>query len=168
MPSCLADRSSDDEVGASHRLPLAATAQRWGKGCTIFGPARSTPHPRQLEVQRLGGKFVGVKPGYLNVAQSRARQYAEQAGSMLAPFGMAVPNAVDVIAETARALKLKPSVVWVAAGSGTLAKGLRLAWPRAEMHCVQVGVDVDVPGTQIHTFNKPYGYALPERAAPFD
>jgi len=158
--------ASSAEGGA--QVALAATAQRWGKRATVFGPARATPHPRQLEVQRLGGKFIGVKPGYLNVVQARAREYAECNGALLAPFGMAVPNATDVIAETAQALKIRPDVVWCAAGSGTLARGLRKAWPGAEFHAVQVGAPVDLPGAEIHVYPKPYAYVVPADACPFD
>ena len=157
--------ASSAEGGA--QAALAAIAQKLGKKATIFGPSRASPHPRQVEVMRFGGQFEGIRPGYLSVVQSRARDYAQKHGALLAPFGMDLPNAVDTIAETARSLKLKPDFIWCSAGSGILARGLRLAWPAAEMHIVEVGASVDVAGTIKHTFHKPYAWEAPSDWAPF-
>jgi hypothetical protein len=158
--------ASSSEGGA--QAALAYTAKKLGKKCTVFGPARANLHPRQLEVINLGGGLVPVRPGHLNVLQSRAHDFARRNGAMLAPFGMAVPEAIDVIADTASRLKVRPNIVFCAAGSGTLARGLQQAWPTAELHYVQVGADVDVPGAVKHTVNLKYQQAAPASWAPFD
>jgi hypothetical protein len=74
-----------------------------------------------------------VRPGYLSAVQKRAIDFAKRNGALLAPFGMAMPEAIDTIAHTATRLKVKPEQVWCAAGSGTLARALQQAWPKASM-----------------------------------
>jgi hypothetical protein len=160
--------ASSAEGGA--QTALAHVAKQLGKRATIFCAARAVPHPRQLEAQRLGAKFVPVRPGYLNVVQSRARAYCEQTGATLAPFGVKLPAAIEVIANAARQIKVRPAEVWCAAGSGTLATALRRAWPDAQVHAVCVGHKLtsdDVAGATLHEFGLPYKVALPASAAPF-
>lgn len=153
------------------QVALAACAQRWGKRAVIFGPARATPHPRQLQAQALGATFVAVKPGYLNVCQSKAKAWATKHGSHCLPFGAVTPQACPTIAETALALRIKPKYVWAASGSGTLISGLRKAWPTAEAHCVQVGHQLSpeqAAGAEVHDSGFKYSWAAPAEWAPFD
>jgi hypothetical protein len=160
--------ASSAEGGA--QSALAFVARMLGKRATIFVPARKTPHPRQIEAKRLGANIVAIRPGYLNVVEARARDYCKESHAMLAPFGMRVPGCIEVIAESARQINCKPSQVWCAAGSGTLAIALRRAWPDAEHHAVQVGhklTSADVAGAKIHEFPGPYSRALPATATPF-
>lgn len=157
--------ASSPEGGA--QVSLAHCAQRWGRRCTIFAAARQQLHPRQIEAQRLGARYEFIRPGYLNVVQSRARAYAQKSGGLLAPWGMKTDNAIHTIAEAAQCLKIKPDVVWAAAGSGTLANGLRLAWPAAEMHIVEVGAAVEVLGTIKHTTPYKYSQRAPTDTVPF-
>ena len=160
--------ASSAEGGAQSALAFVARAL--GKRATIFVPGRKIPHPRQLEAKRLGANIVPIKPGYLNVVESRAREYCKKSGSVLAPFGMRVPGCIEVIADAARRISCKPSQVWCVAGSGTLATALRRAWPEAEHHAVQVGrqlTSADVAGAKIHEYPGPYGRAPPATATPF-
>jgi hypothetical protein len=170
----LFDRSSEVVYASSAeggtQTALATVAKALGKRATIFAPARATPHPRQLEAMRLGAQLIPVRPGYLNVVQARARKYCEQSGATLAPFGMRVPGCIEVVANAARQIDVRPAQVWCAAGSGTLATALRCAWPDAEHHAVQVGHKLtrdDVAGATIHEFHAPYSHALPDWVCPF-
>jgi hypothetical protein len=43
------------------------------------------------------------------------------------------------IIKVARSLPIKPKEVWSVGSSGTLTRGLQLAWPDATIHVVQVG-----------------------------
>ena len=55
---------------------------------------------------------------------------------------------------------LEPEEVWCAAGSGVLARGLALAWPKARRHVVQVGREFapkDVAGASIHIYPRAFG-----------
>lgn len=157
--------ASPAEGGA--QTALAATAQTLGKRATILIAQRAKPHPRALMAKRLGAQVLQVRPGYLNVVQARAREYANSRGARLAPFGVDLPEAIEAIAAAARATGEEPDEVWCAAGSGVLARGLALAWPGAARHVVQVGralSDQDVAGARIHVH--PLSFAQRCRSAP--
>jgi hypothetical protein len=94
------------------------------------------------------------------VVQARARAYAKERGARLVPFGVDLPDAIKAIADAARATGLDPDEVWCAAGSGVLARGLALAWPKARRHVVQVGRTLtprDVAGARIHVHPLRFG-----------
>ena len=150
---------------------LAHVAAQIGKRATLFCAARKAPHPRTLMAQRLGAKVYPVSPGYLNVVQARAVEYADQTGAKLAEFG--IPQAVDAIAEAALATGLEPDEVWCASGSGTLARGLAKAWPWAARFAVQVGRDISARDTdgaivvkEPLAFGQPYRGAVPFPSDP--
>lgn len=143
--------ASPAEGGA--QTALATVARRLGKRATIFVAARSRPHARTLEAAWLGARIVPIRPDHLSVVQARARAYAKELGARLVPFGVDLPDAINAIADAARATGLDPTEVWCAAGSGVLARGLALAWPKARRHVVQVGRTLtprDVAGARIH------------------
>lgn len=148
---------------------LATVARQLGKRATIFIAQRASPHPRSLMAKRLGAKVLQVRPGYLSVVQARARAYCNHTGAMLAPFGMNVPGASAAIATAAQATGLDPDEVWCASGSGVLARGLALAFPKAKRHVVQIGRTLqtsDVAGARIHVYPKPFD-AEATRCPPF-
>jgi hypothetical protein len=151
--------ASPAEGGA--QTALAHVAAQLGKRATIFVAKRARPHPRSLMAKRLGAKLLQVSPGYLSVAQSRARAYCAATGACFAPFGMDFPAAIRAIADAARSTGLDPSEVWCASGSGVLARGLALAWPAARRHVVQVGRKLDnqeVAGAVIHAYPAAFGH----------
>jgi hypothetical protein len=159
--------ASPPEGGA--QTALAFTARAMGRRATIFVAQRATPHPRTLEAARLGAKVVPVSPGYLTVVQSRAREYCRNTGAFLIPFGADCPEAVEIIASAARMTGQQPDEVWCAAGSGVLARGLALAWPKARRHVVQIGRELspkDVAGATIHVHPRKFGERA-MTAAPF-
>lgn len=148
---------------------LAHVAASLGKRATIFIAKRAVPHPRSLMAKRLGAKVLQVRPGYLSVVQARARAYCAATGAALAPFGMNVPGAAEAIADAARATGLDPDEVWCASGSGVLARGLALAFPRAARHSIEVGralTATDVAGARIHHYPLPFDAPAPVRT-PF-
>lgn len=156
--------ASPAEGGA--QTALAWVAQERGKRATIFVAKRAQPHPRAWMAKSLGAKVLQVSPGYLTVVQARARAYCEQTGALLAPFGMDLPEAVQVIADAAAATGLQPDEVWCASGSGVLARGLATAWPNARRHVVQVGRKLspaEVAGAVIHEAGMPFAKALREQ-----
>ena len=159
--------ASPPEGGA--QTALAFTAKAMGRRATIFVAQRATPHPRTLEAARLGAKVVPVSPGYLTVVQSRAREYCRNTGAFLIPFGADCPEAVEIIAAAAHMTGQQPDEVWCAAGSGVLARGLALAWPKARRHVVQIGRELspkDVAGATIHVHPRKFGERA-MTAAPF-
>lgn len=139
---------------------LAWTARELGKRATLFVAKRAEPHARARMAKALGATVWQVSPGYLTVVQARARAYCAATGATLAPFGMDLPEAVETIAEVARVTGVDPDEVWCAAGSGTLARGLALAWPRARRHVVQIGREVsaaEVARATIHVHSRKFG-----------
>lgn len=129
--------ASPAEGGA--QTALATVARSVGKKATIFVAARAKLHARTLEAARLGARVVPIRPGHLSVVQARAREWSTRTGARLVPFGVDLPEAVKAIAAAAHSTGLDPDEVWCAAGSGVLARGLALAWPKARRHVVQVG-----------------------------
>lgn len=163
--------ATPQEGGA--QTALATVAAQLGKRATLFCAARGKPHPRVILGQRLGATYHQVAPGYLNVVQARAEEYAANSGTRLAPFGMDFVGAVDVIADAARATSLEPDEVWCAAGSGVLARGLAKAWPWASRYVVQVGrelayrdVDNAIIVKQPLPFEKPFRGDVPFPSDP--
>lgn len=144
--------ASPNEGGA--QTAIAHVAKRLGKRATIFIAKRKDAHPRPLMAKALGAKVYQVSPGYLSVVQARAKLYVDDhPGAMLMPFGADFPEATNAIAAVARLIKGAPDEVWCASGSGVLARGLALAWPKARRHVVQVGRQLtadDVAGAEIH------------------
>lgn len=150
--------ASPAEGGA--QTALATVAAALGKKATIFVAKRAQPHPRALMAKALGARVFQVEPGYLTTVQARAREYCQRTGATLAPFGMDVPEAAEAIAAAARATKIDADEVWCAAGSGVLARGLALAWPKARRHVVQVGrklESAEVAGATIHIYPRSFG-----------
>lgn len=150
--------ASPAEGGAQTALSTCAAAV--GKRATIFVAKRAEPHPRSLMAKALGAKVLQVSPGYLAVVQARAAAYAKARGATLAPFGMDVPEAIDIIAAAAAASGEDPNEVWCASGSGVLARALAKAFPRARRHVVQVGRKLnaaDVLGAEIHVHPRKFG-----------
>jgi hypothetical protein len=145
---------------------LAWAARETGKRATLFVAKRAQAHPRAWMAKRLGAKVYQVTPGYLTVVQKRARDYCEATGATLAPFGLDLPEAIDVIADAARATGVEPDEVWCASGSGVLARALAKAWPGARRHVVQVGRKLsagDVAGATIHVHPRSFGQVAASR-----
>ena len=150
--------ASPPEGGA--QTALAHVARALDKRATIFVAQRANPHLRTLEAARLGAKVVPVSPGYLTVVQCRARDYCRDTGAALIPFGAAIPGGIEAIAAAAGLCAVEPDEVWCAAGSGVLARGLALAWPKARRHVVQIGRELspkDVAGAKIHIHPRKFG-----------
>lgn len=137
------------------QIALAHAARAIGGSATIFTAKRATPHARTREAMRAGAKVLMVPHGYLSHVQAQARAYAATVGASLLPFGVDTPEAITALAAAAAALSIQPAEVWCAAGSGTLARALQLAWPTAQLCIVQVGRNVAVPGAR--------RYVAPER-----
>ena len=164
--------ASPAEGGA--QTALATVASQLGKRATIFVAQRAQLHPRTLMAKRLGAQIVLVSPGYLNVVQARTREYCQEHGARLAPFGFDVPEAIEAIAAAARSIGEEPDEVWCAGGSGVLARGLAQAWPNASRHVVQIGRTLgakDVAGAMISRLSQAVQMgdqewaAIPERPA---
>lgn len=161
--------ASPAQGGAQYAL--AFVARQLGKRATLFVAERRVPHPRQLEALALGAKVVLVPFGMLSNVQAKAREYAHATGATLAPFGMDTPEAIELIAQAACSLDESPDEVWCAAGSGTLCRALKRAWPRAHHVAVAVGRDIPsekVEGAELIRYPKPFEWTAPQPPFPSD
>jgi len=145
---------------------LAIIAEQLGKRATIFVAKRQVPHARTLMAKAHGAKIFQVHPGYLSVVRDRACRYCVATGARLAPFGFDLAWSTGAIAEAALTTGEPPEEVWCAGGSGTLARGLAKAWPRARLNVVQVGRDLTVASATMHKYRLPFG-AVARAKPPF-
>jgi len=126
------------------QIALAQVCARRGVQAHIFCAARKVRHSRTEDAARVGATIHEIPCGYLSVVTARARKFAEVSGAMLLPFGLDLPGMREAIAALAGTLPFTPREVWSVAGSGTLQRGLQLAWPDASFHAVRIGAVPDV------------------------
>ena len=131
------------------QIALAAACKAIGKNATLFIAQSKIKHSRSLKAAELGAELHEVPCGYLTVVQARAREYCQQTGARMLPFGLAFEEMVEAIAQRARMIPLTPTEVWSVAGSGTLQRGLQRAWPQAQFFAVQIGKTPDAGKAEI-------------------
>lgn len=136
------------------QIALAHAAATTGRRATVFVAQRRTRHPRTAEAHAAGAHIIEVPHGYLTNVQAKARQYANDTGATLLPFGFDDPTFATILADairTANPLHDEPAEVWSVAGSGTLQRALQAVWPDATFHAVAVGRTPDAGRATIHT-----------------
>lgn len=125
------------QISATH------LAHRYGKKAVYFMAKRDMAklHPAQQLGMALGGDYRWVPNGMLSVTQKRAKDYVAEDPSTraLLPIGLDHPTVVASFAKVAQSLPIAPAYVWSVGSSGTLSRGLQIAWPEAEVHMVTVG-----------------------------
>lgn len=125
------------------QISLARVCAHFNKKCILFMAKRKPEnlHPYQLKAIKHGAIIRGVENGMLSVTQKRARDYVAEHPDKrkLFPIGFDCPEVIQEITNLAKTLPVQPKEVWTVGSSGTLTRGLQLAWPDAEFHCVSVG-----------------------------
>jgi len=148
------------------QISLPVVCKRYGKKAVLFMAKRSMDklHPYQKRGIELGTDYRWVNMGMLNVTQAHAKWYAEEAPEIrrVLPIGLEHPTVLSSIIKVARALPVKPKEVWSVGSSGTMNRGLQLAFPDAEIHVVQVGHNMKereigraIHHTSLYKFDKP-------------
>ncbi|CAH6419458.1 Hypothetical protein HVR_LOCUS640 [uncultured virus] len=135
--------------GTVHGYGQVATAwccRTAGLICTIFLPRT---HPRTCMTKlaiRLGAIIIDVDPdnGYptTSVLAIKARTYAlKNVKCRLLDIGLDDPDFIKHLGEGIAKVSshIKPTRIWVAGGSGVLARALSRAFPESEICIVQVG-----------------------------
>ena len=157
------------EGGAQYAL--ATMAKHLGKRVTLFCAKRKVRHPRTEQALALGANVIELSPGYLSQVQAAAARYLEEYDGVarLLPFGVRFPGAEEAIADAADVTKVATGVdfdeVWCAAGSGLIARGLALSFPKAARYAVQVGHKLkpeDVAYAEIVEWSDPFKKTAPE------
>ena len=138
------------------QIALAHVCAMLGKQATIFVAMRKNPHERTLRAKAAGAKIYQVPCGYMTVVSARAREYCADRGAYLVPFGVNVPEAIEHFATAARQIPFVPAEVWACSGSGSLVRGLQMAWPNAKFNAVRVGAMPDVGRAKLWTAPEKY------------
>lgn len=122
------------------QISLSYACKKYGKKCTLFLPESNELHPNSQRAKDNGAKIIMVPVGFMKVCEARSREYiAEHKKAKLVPFGLVDDTIYGSIIKVARSLPIVPASVVTVAGSGTLNRGLQMAWPNAECHMVSVG-----------------------------
>jgi Pyridoxal-phosphate dependent enzyme len=152
--------------GGMGQVALALACADTGRQAVVFVAERRRPTKQTAWAAEVGARIVWVPHGYYSVVQARARQYADFRGARYLPPGLAHPDFEAAVAARARSLQLRPEVVVVTVGSGTLCRGLMAAWPGAQFIAVRVGMRPHCPGAQV--VDAPEAYTQPAlRPPPF-
>lgn len=125
------------------QISLPVVCRKYGKKAVLFMAERSMDklHPYQKRGLELGTEYHWVKMGMLNVTQAHAKRYTAESPETrrVLPLGLEHETVLASIIKVARSLKVQPKEVWSVGSSGTMNRGLQLAFPDAEIHVVQVG-----------------------------
>lgn len=126
------------------QISFAKVAARYEKKAVIFMAQRDMNklHPYQQEAISSGADMRWVPNGMLSVTEKRARDYVKEdpINRVLIPIGADHINVLACIVKVARYnIGMIPDEVWSVGSSGTLTRGLQLAWPDAQFNVVSVG-----------------------------
>jgi len=156
------------------QISLARLCTKYDKKAVIFMADRAVEkrHPYQLQAIQEGAIMNWVPNGMLSVTEKRARDYVSDnpTSRRLLPIGFDDPTVIASIIRVAQSMDVSPSEVWTVGSSGTLTRGLQLAWSDAEFHCVRVGHTGTYGRAKIYkssyAFNKPTKVLPPFPSAP--
>jgi len=145
------------------QISLSYLCRKYGKKAVIFMAERAWDklHDYQIEALKAGADMKWVPNGMLSVTEKRARDYVEQDPKVrrLLPIGFHHDTVIASIVRVALSIDVRPNEVWTVGSSGTLTRGLQLAWPDADFHCVTVGHKGDYGRAKTYRceipFNKP-------------
>ena len=129
------------------QLSLTLQANAYGKKAIFFMAQRSMQklHPYQQQALDYGADIRWVPNGMLQVTKARAREYVAQDPKkrILLPLGLEHPKVLEDIRELAKDIEIvyniKISEIWSVGSSGTLTRGLQMAFPDKDVHVVSVG-----------------------------
>lgn len=142
-------------------ISLTHVCNKYGKKATFFMAKRSVPTWHQQQVLDMGGTIHWVDNGMLTVTKSRARKYYERdtVNRRVLPLGLEHPTVLASIVKVARNLPVKPTEIWTVASSGTLNRGLQLAFPDVPAYAVEVGHKmIDYEKGRAITMRSSYAY----------
>jgi len=156
------------------QISLARLCRKYDKKAVIFMADRSVEkrHSYQLQAIEEGAIMHWIPNGMLSVTEKRARDYVAEDPThrRLLPIGFDHPTVIASIIRVARSVDIDPSEVWTVGSSGTLTRGLQLAWPKASFYCVRVGHSGNYGKSKIYesqyAFNKPTKVLPPFPSAP--
>jgi hypothetical protein len=124
-------------------ISLSYVCKKYNKKATFFMAKRKSITEQQQKVLDLGGNIIWVNMGMLNVTLSRAKKYYEEniTDRRILPLGLEHPSVFGSIIKVARNIVLPEEIseIWTVGSSGTLSRGLQLAFPNTPVNVVQTG-----------------------------
>mgnify|MGYP003644809777 FL=1 len=156
------------------QISLGHLCEKYDKSAVVFMADRAVEkrHPYQIEAINTGVDMRWVPNGMLSVTEKRARDYVQEDPKTrrLLPIGFDDDTVLSSIIRVARNQPFTPNEVWTVGSSGTLTRGLQLAWPNASFHCVCVGHSGDYGRAKTYRceipFNKETKVKPPFPSAP--
>jgi hypothetical protein len=127
------------------QVALAYACRDLGKKAIVYVPQGKRTE-LTLEAEMVGAEINEVPMGYLTNLNRKAKDRQGHGWDKikLVPFGFDDPIILNTIVETARKLPFTPKEVWSVMSSGTLSRGLQLAWPDAKVYGVQIGHNTSI------------------------
>lgn len=142
------------------QLALAYACRDFGKQAVITVP-KGKRYWLTDAAEELGAEIHEIPMGFLTNIQAKARYYVEEHPEFaLIPFGGDHPIIVNAIKTVAENMDIDPpKEVWTVMSSGTLSRGLQLAWPDAKFYGVLIGHNTtDEERGRAETFRSKYQY----------
>jgi hypothetical protein len=153
------------------QVSLSAACQKAKCKAVLFMADRSAAKytEQQKKGLALGGDYRWIHDGMLVVTQFEARKYVEcdPKRRRLLPIGFNTEEVVTAIVKVAKTIKAKPpKEIWTVGSSGTLSRGLQLAFPKAQINVVSVGHHMSFDGVgRARLWRHPYKF---ERAVSLE
>jgi len=127
-------------------LAIAELARMYGKKAVFFAPASAQASTHQICTIALGAELRFVKIAAMPVLNSYAKKWAESNNATFLPFGLAnIPEVTAGIVDFADRLAKEygePEEFWCATSTGTMIRGLQIAWPNARAKSIAVARNI--------------------------
>ena len=123
-------------------LALAEACQHHGKRAVIFFNDDEEEPQSFIETRDHPAVCVKTIPGVRQQVDlfKLAEEFASKAKHRkIYPVGFCTQEFKTALTKYVGALPVKPKEIWALAGSGTLIRSLRAAWPDAKIHAVSMG-----------------------------
>ena len=157
------------------QISLPAVTSKYGKKTVLFMAKRSPEnyHEYQKRGMSLGAEYKWVNMGMLSVTQARAREYVNENPQerVVFPIGLEHPTVIASIIKVARKHidPTKISEIWSVGSSGTISRGLQLAFPQLDINVVSVGHTMserEIGRAKYYRSEYKFAKAIPESEMP--
>jgi hypothetical protein len=156
------------------QLALSIIGKKYNKKVVIFVPKRKIMSVPTLQAKNNGAIIKEVeRPAYLNVVQSRAKEWSEKNKAYLMAFGLDEGYNIDILSNEIKKclpanLNTKSKInIWLVVGSGLILRSLYKVFVNANFNVVQVGKkleDYNKHNTVI--YKSPYEFDKKETILP--
>lgn len=126
------------------QISLPVVCKKYNKKAILFSAKRDLNNLHEYQKKGLseGAEYKWIKNGRLAVTKSHSKKYVNDYPHerIELPLGLEHPLVLSSIIKVAKeCINFKPSEIWTVVGSGTINRGLQMAFPDVPVHAVQVG-----------------------------